>query len=118
MANLLSSGQKQGTIVSGAVQIPVGWAGTRVTVSCDIPSSNNTVDRSIELQAQTSDSEGGSYKSRGGFTWRGGFIGKDGTWSPSMSWILKVSDEGLWARVQVIVPVRTRFSVDIDTEVI
>ena len=114
MPTLLSSGQKQGTILSGAIQIPVEWAGARFVVSASIPENQNTSDRSFWLHAEISDNETGPFTHLGAFRWRGGSIGKDGTWSPASTRTMDPANVGKWVRARLEVPVRTRFAVNID----
>lgn len=114
MANLLSMGQKEGAIISAALQIPTGWDGNLVFVEVDIPANENVVGNSLTFSAEISDTETGPWEPYGGFTWQGGGVGRDGTWNPGRAWILSLSDVGRWVRATLDVPVRMRCGVVID----
>ena len=114
MANLLSMGQKQGTTVSAALQIPVEYDGRLVFIEVDIPANENVAANSLTFTAEISDTDTGPWEPYGGFTWQGGGIGRDGTWNPGRGWILSASDVGRWVRATLVVPVRMRCGVVID----
>ncbi len=114
MPTLLSSGQKEGTITSGAIQIPAGWVGRRYVLSATVPANQNILGRSFWVRAQIADAEAGPFEHLAAFHWKGGFFGKDGTWDPASTRGVKPEHIGKWVRVVVEVPVRIRFAVDID----
>jgi hypothetical protein len=113
MPNLLGMGQKEGTIVSAAFQVPVEWVGFLVYIRVDVPANENDAANSLTFTAEIGDSETGPWEPYGGFGWQGGGFGKDGTWSPGRAWVLSVSDVGRWVRATLVVPVRMRCGIDI-----
>ena len=114
MPNIMSVGQKIGTIVSGAYQIPSEWSGQLVVIEVDIPANENDAANSLWFYAEIADIEAGPFSEYGGFHWTGGGTGKDGTWNPGRSWRIKSSDVGRWVRGRMEIPVRMRCGIDID----
>jgi hypothetical protein len=116
MPSLLSSGNRVGTSISNAYQIPPEWEGLSATVYFTIPERENETHHSFWFYLEVANSEAGPWELYAGLHWKGGYYGKDGSWDPSKTWVVKPELVGKWVRGRIEVPDRMRFELDIDVE--
>ncbi len=112
MPALLSSGNRVGIVESDAFQITSEFAGQTVQMDVAIPANQNTSDRSMTFRVELAPTETGPWRQDAGFTWVGGDVGRDGTWSPAIRYLLDPALEGQWIRGVFDIPVRMRFRLD------
>jgi hypothetical protein len=82
-----------------------------------VPANNNVVGRSVTLTIDTAEAETGPWIYGFGMSWSGGRVGKISTdWNTGQAWPFGQGRwvPGLWVRATLVVPVRTRFGVDLD----